>query len=480
MSYLGQGQYSYHGQSSGNNYNGNGFGRPPSGFSTGPSSGYGGHPPGSTSQYRNVPSPGPPLNYGGGPPLRPPPGSTSQYHNAPSPGPPLNHGGGPPPGPPPQSYGYREFQGGPPPGPPGGYQNQMNSGHSETRQENRWNGNQNQNQGGYGNHQFGDPGAQFSRPPTNPQPFGGIDGYNFQYSNCTGRRKALLIGINYIGSKQQLKGCINDVHNVKNFLMQHGYKDEDTVILTEEGNNPRSIPTRENIIRGMRWLVKDAQMHDSFFFHYSGHGGRTKDLDRDEVSGFDNVIYPLDHERAGFIVDDEIHDIMVRPLHSGVRLTALFDCCNSGTSMDLPYVYSTKGILKEPNLLKDTGVGLLSAANSYASGDINGVVSSVTQILQRVTNGNSGRERTIRTKTSPSDCIMFSGCKDTQTSADTFEGGQATGAMSHAFITVMTNNPNQSYLTLLKNMRKQLEEKYEQKPQLSSSHPIDCNLKFIF
>ena len=33
------------------------------------------------------------------------------------------------------------------------------------------------------------------------------------------RKKALLIGINYIGQRGELKGCINDVHNIKDLLM---------------------------------------------------------------------------------------------------------------------------------------------------------------------------------------------------------------------------------------------------------------------
>lgn len=37
-------------------------------------------------------------------------------------------------------------------------------------------------------------------------------------------------------------------------------------------------------------------------------------------------------------------------------------------------------------------------------------------------------------------------CKDEQTSADAVEGGEATGAMSHAFVAALTQNPNQTYL----------------------------------
>jgi hypothetical protein len=88
---------------------------------------------------------------------------------------------------------------------------------------------------------------------------------------CTGKRKALLIGINYIGQKNQLRGCINDVHNVSSFLMQHyNYKREDMVILTDDQPNPVMQPTKANMVRAMEWLVKDAQPHDSLFLHYSG------------------------------------------------------------------------------------------------------------------------------------------------------------------------------------------------------------------
>lgn len=36
----------------------------------------------------------------------------------------------------------------------------------------------------------------------------------------------------------------------------------------------------------------------------SGHGGLTKDLDGDEESGYDEVIYPVDFKQNGQIIDD--------------------------------------------------------------------------------------------------------------------------------------------------------------------------------
>lgn len=73
----------------------------------------------------------------------------------------------------------------------------------------------------------------------------------------------------------------------------------DMVILTDDNPDPRSQPTKDNIIRAMKWLVKDAQPHDSLFFHYSGHGGQSVDLRWNNVHGYDDTIYPVDFNRAG-------------------------------------------------------------------------------------------------------------------------------------------------------------------------------------
>ncbi|KAI0643988.1 caspase domain-containing protein [Trametes meyenii] len=263
--------------------------------------------------------------------------------------------------------------------------------------------------------------------------------HHFMYSKCTGRKKALCIGINYRGQPNELHGCVNDAKNVTNFLMRRGYKEEDIVILTDDAKSSRQRPTRTNIIDAMHWLVKGAHTHDSLFFHYSGHGGQIKDKDGDEIDGYDEIIFPLDYKSAGYITDDDMHAIMVKKLPTGCRLTALFDSCHSGSILDLPYLYSSDGRVK----------------------------------------GSQVTDRWVEYKSTPADVISWSGCKDSQTSADTWEQGVATGAMSYAFMTSLHQNPNQTYQELLRSIRVILRKRYSQKPQLSSSHRIDTNLRFI-
>lgn len=139
-------------------------------------------------------------------------------------------------------------------------------------------------------------------PPTQQQHYGphftdaqqhDVQPY-FQYSQCNGKKKALCIGINYFGQDGELRGCINDARNIQQFLCSHfGYKPEDIVMLTDDQQDWRKMPTRQNIIDAMQWLVRGAAPNDSLFFHYSGHGGQTQDLNGDEDDGHDEVIYPV-------------------------------------------------------------------------------------------------------------------------------------------------------------------------------------------
>ncbi|MCJ1386347.1 Ca(2+)-dependent cysteine protease [Xylographa soralifera] len=430
-----------------------------------------------SQQHQNSYPPGPPMPmYGQG---FPPPQQQQQFPPqgyAPfptqSPPPPQGYGYQSPPPPmynsgyqqpPPPNYGYNQPgpQGGPPPPQYGGRPPMPNV---------------NSNSYIHGNPNAPPP------PPQAMQSFGNgaPNNYAYQYSSCTGSRKALLIGVNYFGQRGQLRGCINDVKNMSTYLNNHfNYKREDMVILTDDQQNPMSQPTKQNILRAMHWLVKDAKPNDSLFFHYSGHGGQTPDLDGDEDDGYDEVIYPVDFRVNGHIVDDEMHLIMVKSLPAGVRLTAIFDSCHSGSALDLPYIYSTQGVLKEPNLAKEAGQGLLGIVSAYARGDMGGIASTAMGFFKKATTGDTAYEKALQTKTSPADVIMWSGSKDEQTSQDAQIGGEATGAMSWAFITALKKNPQQSYVQLLNNIRDELASKYTQKPQLSCSHPLDTNLLYV-
>ncbi|GAX10273.1 hypothetical protein FisN_3Lh475 [Fistulifera solaris] len=157
--------------------------------------------------------------------------------------------------------------------------------------------------------------------------------------STTGHRRAILIGINYIGQKGQLSGCHNDVMNIKKYLINvHNFKESEMLILMDD--NKHHAPTRRNIEDAFQRITQYSQAGDVVFVHYSGHGSRIPDLDGDESDGYDETLVPVDFKSAGQIVDDEILKLLVQPMKAGVTCTVLMDCCHSGTVLDLPYRFS--------------------------------------------------------------------------------------------------------------------------------------------
>lgn len=313
---------------------------------------------------------------------------------------------------------------------------------------------------------------------------GEVNGQQIDLSNCQGNKKALLIGINYFNSKAELRGCINDVKNISEaFLPRFGFRPENVTLLTDDQTHPMRIPNRQNITGAMKWLVEGAHAGDSLFLHYSGHGGTKRDEDGDEEDGYDETILPVDYESAGQITDDELFDILIRDLPKGVRLTAIFDSCHSGSVLDLPFTYKNDGtIAVTANTAsgKEIAMNLLKAGFAYSQGNkeaalgtlISGLRGFLSKPKKNAAQLNAEKKKTV------ADVIQFAGCRDDQTSADATINSQATGAMSFALCKTLKENPNQTYLDLLNNLRKILQGKYTQIPQISTGYPMDLNNPF--
>lgn len=144
-----------------------------------------------------------------------------------------------------------------------------------------------------------------------------------------GTKRAVLIGINYVGQQGQLSGCHNDVKNMKEYLMNvHGFEERNMTVLMDDGRHIN--PTRANIMQAYRDLVRNSVPGDTVFIHYSGHGGRVRDTSGDEDDGYDETLIPVDFQRSGQITDDELFRDLVKPMPKGVLMTSLMDCCHSG------------------------------------------------------------------------------------------------------------------------------------------------------
>jgi len=107
-------------------------------------------------------------------------------------------------------------------------------------------------------------------------------------------KRAVLVGINYPGTKAELKGCHNDVARMRRCLVDRfGFDESGIRVLIDDGSAPQ--PTGANIRRELARLVGDARPGDLLFFHYSGHGTRLPaETGQDDDTGYDECIVPCD------------------------------------------------------------------------------------------------------------------------------------------------------------------------------------------
>lgn len=241
---------------------------------------------------------------------------------------------------------------------------------------------------------------------------------------------ALLIGCNYLKTPDsRLYGCINDIENMSNMLITNmGFKSQNITMLRDDISDNNMIPTKDVILRELNNIIQKSAIASEIWIHYSGHGSQVVDRNHDEVSGYDSCIVPVDYISAGFIIDDDLLKIIGK---SKCPTMILSDSCHSGTVCDLPY----------------------SIEYLYGS-------------TFRYTRNNT-------VAISNPNIIMFSGCKDAQTSADFYDvqHGKSEGAFTDSFLRALkANNYNAKLTKIYVDILRWLSQNgFSQKPILSSS-----------
>ena len=169
----------------------------------------------------------------------------------------------------------------------------------------------------------------------------------------------------------------------------------------------------------------------NLFFHYSGHGSSIKDVNGDETDGQDESLVPLDFQTNGMIIDDELRGLL-QCVNTDCKMTVLFDCCHSGTGLDLAY-----------------------------------------NVYERV--GRCYMIKDVKYQETRGQVVLISGCQDPQTSADTVEEKQNQGALTYCFINAVKNNvgKNLTYEQIFKGVKTLLQtKKYSQIPNLSAGKQL--------
>ena len=235
---------------------------------------------------------------------------------------------------------------------------------------------------------------------------------------------AVLFGLNYPGTEHELRGCVNDVENMSEFLSSKGY--------SCDINTSYDSTTANSIMSKLYLLAKQSHTDNltDVWIHYSGHGTYIMDKNGDECDGKDECFVPSD---CVLIPDDFLKNI-IRYFNPSTRIIVVADCCHSGTIMDLKYNWN----------LND------KTSNSTT---VDGLKSNV---------------------------ICISGCRDDQTSEDAYlynrkdSKYEFAGAMTSYLLEFISLQGCTKVFDIVQKMNVALSHRgFTQRPRLTSSFIID-------
>ena len=142
---------------------------------------------------------------------------------------------------------------------------------------------------------------------------------------------ALLVGINnYSGNVTNLKGAVNDVNHVRDFLLDNFKQNLCMEILRD------SDACRANIIKLFKEHLCKAGKDDVVYFHYSGHGARESAAP--EFYEFypdkkDETLVCYDSRSSGGfdLADKELAVLLAQVAEKNPHIAITMDCCHSGS-----------------------------------------------------------------------------------------------------------------------------------------------------
>jgi len=228
-------------------------------------------------------------------------------------------------------------------------------------------------------------------------------------------RKAVLIGVNrYRMAGADLRGCVNDVRNMKAVLTgNYGFKAAQITTLLD------FAATRKAIESAIASLVLKASRGDVLLVHFSGHGSNVPDNDGDEADRRDEILCPTD-------LDDFLKKT-VRAMPQGVSLTFITDCCHSGTI--------TRAVLPPDAPVMER---YLPSPWDLAAVESGRRTRGTMRGSLRQSSRTSRRSRDVVAVPGMRE-ILISGCRADQTSADAWIKGSYNGALTYYLVDVLTN-----------------------------------------
>jgi len=277
------------------------------------------------------------------------------------------------------------------------------------------------------------------------------------------RRKAVLCGINLYSNAPQLKGCINDIENLRLVLIKKfGFASQDIHLLKDQQC------VKRNVLEEWRWLTEGANAGDTLVFHHSSHGSSMPDPHHDEADGRDEItcLYDMDFNNPGSYISDDEWYAWVQQVNPDANLIIIKDTCHSGGSTRLLSVQDSAGyhrdILVEAGQLTDDSPD--QAISEHRVTNARYLIPPDHQD-QDWRSGATPKQTSKPSRLREVEQVNLMACKETQTAADAYIGGRYNGAFTYYLCQALRNNPQLGSLSLIDTVAQLLQGNYEQVPQ---------------
>jgi hypothetical protein len=247
-------------------------------------------------------------------------------------------------------------------------------------------------------------------------------------------RYAILAGSNYIGTANQLAGCLNDLSNVRQLIEPTGI----TILADLRGKDMSTVNWKE----ALREACSKAQPGDTVFHMHSHHGTQIKDPS--ESDGLSEVYCPNDFDWSP---EKMITDKWMAGLMKAVNPQAIWvdhsDCCHAGDSLRTLWCPNER-----PRYIRNR----------------HGIIESLCGL---------GRRRTHLSPmvvSSPDrQGILLAASRSDQTSADAYIGGESCGAFTHYLLQAINEDKIATYEALLLRVTQLLGlGGYNQRPEIDA------------
>lgn len=256
-------------------------------------------------------------------------------------------------------------------------------------------------------------------------------------------KKALVVGINYVGTAHELKGCVNDANNMRDMLVSKGF---DVTMLIE------ASATTAAMKQAMINLAAGASRGDVLVFHYSGHGSQLPSIT--EADGYEEIICPYDLDWKQNVITDDFMKSVFNTVPNGANVTVILDCCNSGDSLDtaVPSDLTPVVPVGAVSVVSDNSTTVVTANNGIVTTVVTNKFLPPPAVISEIVAGQSPVVWSA-SKDVNATAILVAACHSNQTSADAFINGTYQGAATRSILDAVAQKGDLSYTELIASMQ---------------------------